>query len=284
MATVGRQRRPKVGREVAATARVHTGARRWAATAALALCAVTALGTACARGAPRTAGTGAAVPPALYRVATSRPAVALTYDDGPRAGPGGTEAIVALLKANGAHATFFVLGEEVARHPEVVRAAARAGMEIENHADRHLHLPGLGEAALRRAVAGGADAVERTVGRRPHWLRPPYGALSPRVRRVAHDLGERVVLWSTDTRDWTNPGSGAIVRRVLGRLRPGDIVLMHDGGADRSQTVEATRQLLPALRARGYEMLTLDELVAAGRAHPTPAAGSATGAAPRPRR
>jgi peptidoglycan/xylan/chitin deacetylase (PgdA/CDA1 family) len=213
-----------------------------------------------------------------------RRAVALTYDDGPRAGAGGTEAIVALLKAHGAHATFFVLGEEVARHPEVVRAAARAGMEIENHADRHLHLPGLGEAALRRAVAGGADAVERAVGRRPRWLRPPYGALSPRVRRVAQDLGERVVLWSIDTRDWTNPGSGAIVRRVLAQLRPGAIVLMHDGGADRSQTVEATRQLLPILRARGYEMLTLDELVAAGRTHPpAPAAGSATGGAPPPR-
>jgi peptidoglycan/xylan/chitin deacetylase (PgdA/CDA1 family) len=217
------------------------------------------------------------VPRALYAVPTSEKVVALTYDDGPGGGDAGTPAIVALLTEHKARATFFVLGEEVHQHPEVLRAAARAGMEIENHGERHVHLPSLGHAALYSVIAHGARTIERATGRRPHFLRPPFGAQSAQVRAAAHAVGERVVIWSIDTRDWTNPGSGVIVRRVLHQVTPGAIVLMHDGGSDRSQTVEATRQLLPALQARGYRLVTLDQLirVAARRPGAMPATAGA---------
>jgi peptidoglycan/xylan/chitin deacetylase (PgdA/CDA1 family) len=244
--------------------------------------AVACLGTACARGAGKgqagrpaqsqgghASGDGAtAVPASLFAVPTSAKVVALTYDDGPGAGTQGTPAILALLAEHGARATFFVLGEEVRKRPEVLRSAARAGMEIENHGDRHVNMATLGPGALRRVIAAGATAIERETGKRPHFLRPPFGAQDARVRAVAHAQGERVVIWSVDTRDWTNPGSGLIVQRVLGQLRPGAIVLLHDGGADRSQTVEATRQLLPALQARGYRVVTLDRLLQIAARHP----------------
>lgn len=246
--------------------------------------AVAALGTACARGAGKgqdaTQGSPAptqssandeaeTVPRALSSVPTSEKVVALTYDDGPGAGASGTPAVVALLKAARARATFFVLGEELRQRPEVVRAAAGAGMEIENHGDRHRNLAALAPGPLAADIARGADAIATETGRRPHFLRPPFGAQNARVRAAAHDLGERVVLWSVDTRDWTNPGSDVIVRRVLGQVAPGAIVLLHDGGSDRSQTVEATRQLLPALRARGYQMVTLARLIAIASTHPS---------------
>jgi peptidoglycan/xylan/chitin deacetylase (PgdA/CDA1 family) len=246
-----------------------------AAVAAAAVAATVALiGTACAQtasgGRPNTGKPSAAaeVPRALSAVATTVPAIALTYDDGPGGGAVSTPAILALLEAHGARATFFVLGEEVRQHPDVLRAAARAGMEIENHGQRHVHLPSLGTQAMRRVIQQGARTIERTIGASPRYLRPPFGAQSARLRRIAQALGERVVLWSVDTRDWTNPGAEVIVRRVLAHLGPGAIVLLHDGGADRSQTVEATRRLLPLLAARGYRLVTLRELVRLGDTHP----------------
>ncbi len=255
-----------------------------AALAALAL-AVAGLGTACARGAskgaagrpsaPKAGGASASVPPALYSAPTTAKVVALTYDDGPGVGAVGTPAILSLLEAHHARATFFVLGEEVHQRPEVLRAAARAGMEIENHGERHVHLPSLGDARLRGVIAQGADTIAKETGRRPRFLRPPFGAQSARVRSVAHALGERVVIWSVDTRDWTNPGSAVIARRVLAQLAPGAIVLMHDGGSDRTQTVEATREILPALEARGYRAVTLDTLLRLATRQPAPPASAA---------
>jgi peptidoglycan-N-acetylglucosamine deacetylase len=253
--------------------------------------AVAALGTACARGAGRSptgrpatgapkAAPGAQVQRALFSAPTSEKIVALTYDDGPGVGDTGTPAILALLEEHHARATFFVLGEEVHDRPEVLKAAAKAGMEIENHGERHVHMASLAESALTAVIAQGAQTIQKETGRRPHFLRPPFGAQNARVRAAAHALGERVVIWSVDTRDWTNPGSDVVVQRVLDQLKPGAIVLMHDGGSDRTQTVDATRDLLPALAARGYRMVTLDELLKVAAAHPAPPPKAAR---PRPR-
>lgn len=235
--------------------------------------AAAALDTACAQGAGKGAGglpaKGAATAPsALFDVPTSEKAVALTYDDGPAPGTVGTAGILALLEAQHAKATFFVIGEEVHRRPAILAAAAKAGMEIENHGERHANMAHLGEGPLRRVIAQGARTIAAVTKRRPIFLRPPFGSQSARVRRVAHALGERVVIWSVDTRDWTNPGSATIVARVLRQVRPGAIVLMHDGGANRSQTVTATRELLVSLKARGYRMVTLEDLLRIGQKAP----------------
>jgi peptidoglycan/xylan/chitin deacetylase (PgdA/CDA1 family) len=201
-------------------------------------------------------------PPPLSHVPTDKPWVALTYDDGPGEGAYSTPAILELLRRSGDQATFFVLGDEVRRHPQVVRQEVEAGMEVESHGDRHLNLAHLSPAQQDRHLRLASQAIQEAGAPAPRFLRPPYGAHSLSLRRTAQRLGLRVVLWDVDPRDWANPGTGAIVRFVLAHVHPGAIILLHDGGGKRWQTVEATRLILSALHRRGYRLVTLAALVA----------------------
>jgi peptidoglycan/xylan/chitin deacetylase (PgdA/CDA1 family) len=212
-----------------------------------------------------------------------RPEVALTFDDGPL--PGSTDPILRQLAAHHAHATFFVIGTEAERHPDLVRREARQGEDIENHGLTHVDMNGLGPAGLARMIGGGADTIERLTGRRPTLMRPPFGNYSPAARRVAADLGQRLVLWSIDTRDWSNPGVGFILGRVAAHLGPGDIVLMHDGGSPRRQTVEALSGMWRILDERHLRAVTVPKLLAdaAAARRPTPSESPPPGS-PTPRR
>jgi len=214
------------------------------------------------RAAPRAA--SPAAPRAIYSVVTDKRELALTYDDGPGAGETGTPAILAILRAHGARATFFALGEEVVQRPQVVHDLAAAGMEVENHGQRHANMAQLGPQALQRVIADGASTIAKETHAQPLYLRPPFGSQSARVRSTAQAAGERVVIWSVDTRDWANPGVATIVQRVLQGAAPGAVILLHDGGADRSQTVAATRQIVPSLQGEGYRLVTLRQLIADG--------------------
>jgi peptidoglycan/xylan/chitin deacetylase (PgdA/CDA1 family) len=202
-----------------------------------------------------------AVPPILHRVNTAAPAVALTFDDGPD--PRYTEPILKLLTNAHAHATFFVLGLLAERHPGILAALVRDGMEIGLHGMTHLNLRRAGAAhVVRDALAEQALLARLVPGLRAVLYRPPYGYTSPVLVQglaAAHLTG---VLWDVDTRDWTEPGTAAIVRAVERQVRPGSIVLFHDGGGARAQTVEALRQLLPWFRSHGYRLLTVTQLVA----------------------
>ncbi|MBX5466252.1 MAG: polysaccharide deacetylase family protein [Firmicutes bacterium] len=202
-------------------------------------------------------------PGVWWYVPTTAKVVALTFDDGPN--PPYTGQILAALTEAHARATFFVLGRQVVRYPQWVRAEVAAGMEVGNHSWSHENLRHLSEEAIRQELQRTQDAVHAAAGVTPTWMRPPYGAFGPATVKVNRALGLSMALWSwtEDSRDWANPGPDAIVRRVMGNLQPGDIVLFHDGGGDRSQTVAALRIILADLEAQGWRAVTLTELLAA---------------------
>ena len=192
----------------------------------------------------------AAQAPASTRAKPRRGVVYLTFDDGPR--PDATPAILAILARNQAKATFFVMGVRAAKYPAIVDAIRAQGNAIGNHTWSHPELTGQSNAAIRteirrtQAVIGAATC-----------FRAPYGSTSPRVERVIKGAGLRHYLWTVDTSDWMRPSTKAIVSSVMRGLRPGAIVLMHDGGGDRSHTVAAVRTLIPAIQAAGFELRAL---------------------------
>jgi peptidoglycan-N-acetylglucosamine deacetylase len=195
---------------------------------------------------------GRVVPVAFHPAAGSRGPlpVALTFDDGPW--PNSTAQILAILTQRQAPATFFVVGRQVQRYPELVRQELAAGMAVGNHSYSHPQpFHRLPAARIRGELTQG----RRTLGPlrvRPVGFRPPGGAASTTVLATAQELGERTVLWSVDPADW-QPGVTAdqLVWRVLAGVRPGAIVLLHDGGGDRSATVAALPAIIDGLRRLG---------------------------------
>lgn len=213
-------------------------------------------------------------PMVIWSASTTRPVVALTFDDGPSPF---TVGVLSILRTFHAHATFFLVGRRVRAYPAIVRAEIGAGNDVGNHTYSHADLLWMYTPYVLAQLAMTQEAVKASAGVVPHWFRPPYGALSPRVTDLAASLGLRTVLWSVDPADWARPGAGAIAVRVLTRVRPGSIVLMHDGGGDRGETVAALPAILRALQLRGYRFLTLDELFDVSPHPPSPAGSSGNG-------
>jgi peptidoglycan-N-acetylglucosamine deacetylase len=190
-----------------------------------------------------------ASPPAPVAVGSAG-VVYLTFDDGPT--PAWTPRVLELLARHRAQATFFVLGRSAAAHPELVRQAFAAGHGVGNHTWSHRRLTGLSHGQLAAEVSSASAAIQRTTGAPVRCLRPPYATVDAASAGEVRALGLRLVLWDIDTHDWLRPGAGVIADRVLSRVGAGDVVLMHDGGGDRSQTVAALDQVLATLSARGF--------------------------------
>lgn len=169
----------------------------------------------------------------------------LTFDDGPSEY---TPQVLRILSEHDASATFFVLGANAEKRPAALHAIRRQGSAVGNHTWGHPVLSRLPDQGVRRALR---------IHVRSACFRPPYGATTPRVVRLARAQGLRQVLWTADSRDWEKPGPRAIRREALRDLHPGSIILMHDGGGDRSQTVAALPGLLRTLTSRGYEVRAL---------------------------
>ena len=185
-------------------------------------------------------------------------AVALTFDDGPS--PQYTPRILAILKRLHVRATFFVIGYLADRYPSLVRTELRAGMTVGNHSYNHPQVPPFDQLPPRLIddeIALGAQSLRRA-GATPKLFRPPGGSYSPTVVDAAEALGERVVLWSVDPGDW-QPGATAaqITHRVLAAVRPGSIVILHDGGGDRAATVAALPAIVRGLRHRHLRLMTI---------------------------
>ena len=182
--------------------------------------------------------------------------VALTFDDGP--GPY-TLQVLAELRSLHVHATFFVIGRNVAQSPGIVRALREAGMVVGNHSWSHPRLTKLDLGRQRAQMRRTQDLLEATIGQRPRFFRPPMWAWNRTTARAVAEEGMLGVLFSVDPRDWSRPGVTAIVRRALD-ARDGQIIALHDAGGDREQTVQALPLIVKGLRARGLEPVTLDEL------------------------
>jgi len=185
--------------------------------------------------------------------------VALTFDDGPS---GRTAAILRVLANHDAHATFFVVGRSTRGMEPVLRHMAATGNELADHTYSHANLLALHGAKRMQQLRWTKALVERATGVQPRFFRPPYGATGPAVNRLGRSLGMLPVLWSVDSRDWQLPGTRAIVKRVLAYVEPGSIVLMHDGGGDRRETLRALPAILRALERRHLKPVTLSQLFA----------------------
>jgi peptidoglycan/xylan/chitin deacetylase (PgdA/CDA1 family) len=176
--------------------------------------------------------------------------VYLTFDDGPD--PRYTAAILDILRAYGARATFFEIGQHVARYPWLTRRAYLRGNSVQNHTWSHPDLRYVSWTTFKYQVQTTDRYIRAQTGYTPRCLRPPYGAVNSRVYSRAAALGKKIRLWTVDPRDWSRPGTSVIVNRVLNNVHSGSVILMHDGGGIRSQTVAALPTILRILKARGY--------------------------------
>ncbi|MCI8469786.1 MAG: polysaccharide deacetylase family protein [Eggerthellaceae bacterium] len=194
--------------------------------------------------------------------------VALTFDDGPW--PDSTNAILDILDENGAKATFFTIGQQISgTNAEAVKRAFDAGHQISSHSYDHASGSGngvdLGHMTPEERVdevTKGYEAIKAVTGVEPsHAFRTPGGNFSAETAQILQPYVDAEIGWNIDTEDWRRPGAAAIADRIK-QAKPGSIILMHDGGGDRSQTVEALRIALPYLREQGYRFITVDELLA----------------------
>jgi peptidoglycan/xylan/chitin deacetylase (PgdA/CDA1 family) len=184
--------------------------------------------------------------------------VALSYDDGPS--PANTPELLEMLDEADARATFFVVGSEAQRHPELTARIAAAGHELANHTYSHPHPRDLDDSELKRELERTNHAIA-AAGTASRLFRVPYGKRSRAAARVCSELGLTSVLWSVDSGDTRPFPTTRIVREVVGRVKPGDIVLFHDGGDRRPRTLDATRTALEKLGERGYGFVTISELL-----------------------
>ena len=162
------------------------------------------------------------------------------------------------VKSKKAPATFFCLGQAAAADPADVAALRKNGFEVENHTWDHPTLTKLSEAGVKSEISRTTKQLGGA-----HYIRPPYGTYNSVVMAAVRSLGLRLVLWNVDTLDWKYRGVSSILHYVEVEVRPGAIILMHDGGGDRSQTVAATPVVVDWLRSHGYKLVLVKQLGAA---------------------
>ena len=177
-------------------------------------------------------------------------AIALTIDDGPS--PVYTPQILHLLAKYRVTATFSMIGIQVAECPALVREVAAAGHVIANHTWLHRNLPSLTAPDAYAEMDRASEAIHRATGHVPRFFRAPGGAWSTPVLRHCQETGMTALGWSVDPRDWSRPGVPHIIGNILANTRAGSIILEHDGGGDRSQTVAALAVVVPQLLDAGY--------------------------------
>lgn len=184
--------------------------------------------------------------------------VALTFDDGPSKY---TPQILEILKEKGAKATFFNLGQQAQDNPAGSKAIVDAGMELASHTMAHQNLPKADRDTLRSEISNAASALKDATGEDTQMIRAPYGAFTDVEWARSGDLISCNVLWNIDTLDWKRPGASAIQAAALKGVHNGSIILMHDGGGNREQTVQALPGIIDSLRSQGYELVTVSELM-----------------------
>jgi peptidoglycan/xylan/chitin deacetylase (PgdA/CDA1 family) len=183
--------------------------------------------------------------------------VAIGFDDGPDTD---TPAFVRMLASNHATATFFVIGEQVSStFRETMLRELREGDVLGDHTFTHPDLTRAGD--VRGQLQRTLSAIRAQTGYTPCVFRPPYGSYNSSVVRTAASLGLATVTWNVDPSDYTQPGTGAIEQRVLAQVQPDSIIISHDGGGPRGQTLAAYPKIISALRQRGYGIVTIPQLL-----------------------
>ncbi len=202
----------------------------------------------------------------IYRVPRHDKVVVLTFDDGPS--PKWTPLILDELKKAGVKATFFMLGEHVAKYPEVARRVALEGHEIGNHTYTHHVLLYYKPHELVKEVRDAEKIIRDVTGVTTRYFRPPKAWLTNQEKIQLQEMGYKVVLWSLNSKDWVTFDDKYMIKYILHHVRPGDIILFHDSGGtfsteggDRQETVLAISRVIERLKERGYRFVTVSELV-----------------------
>jgi peptidoglycan-N-acetylglucosamine deacetylase len=188
----------------------------------------------------------------VSEASTERPVLALTFDDGPSEY---TDRYLDVLREKGVPATFFEIGQEMPGREATMRRILAEGDEIGDHTMNHVEYPGYGQ------IAGAASRIQQYTGFKPCLFRPPGGAVNSSVIDTAGSLGLKTITWDVDPRDWSLPGTAEIYSNVVDNAKPGAIILMHDGGGPRDETLAALPEIIDTLRARGYGFETVSALL-----------------------
>lgn len=192
--------------------------------------------------------------------------VAITFDDGPH--PVYTPLLLDILKQHHVKACFFLLGKNVIKFPEIAKRIHDEGHEIGNHSTNHKMLPLLRSDELKKEITETENAIKKATGEHAAYFRPPYGFYNERVRREVLSEGFTFVLWNLSSKDWMNQGGEKVARNVTKHLKPGAILLFHDGGSlvhgagvKRDSTVHSLPLILDAIEKKGLKVMTLEELL-----------------------
>jgi peptidoglycan/xylan/chitin deacetylase (PgdA/CDA1 family) len=183
----------------------------------------------------------------------------LTFDDGPN--PDTTAALLELLEAEGVLATFFLIGTEVARFPDLARAVCAKGHTIGNHSLNHNFMPSMPTRMIEREIRHTNALLEKATGRKPKLFRPPYGMIDKRGAACLKELDMRIVYWGAVPEDWQGVGAARVVERVCRKLADGSLIVLHEGSHIASQTLEATREIVARAKAQGYTFKALPESI-----------------------
>jgi peptidoglycan/xylan/chitin deacetylase (PgdA/CDA1 family) len=199
--------------------------------------------------------------------------IALTYDDGPN--DPHTLRLMEVLAKRGVCATFFVIGRYVERRPDIVRDLLKAGHVLGNHTFTHPHLIVSSPVETRNQLEECQRALQEAGGESLRLFRPPFGGRRPTTLGIARSLGMEPIMWNVTSWDWQMPPAAKIVETCTRQMRGGDVILMHDGshiapGADRAQTVVATDLLIERWTGKGYEFVTVPEMMAGAGVRPQP--------------
>jgi peptidoglycan/xylan/chitin deacetylase (PgdA/CDA1 family) len=189
----------------------------------------------------------------------NRPEIALTFDDGPA--PTYTAEILSILQRYQVPATFFLLGSHVQTYPDLARAEVADGYVVGDHTWSHPNLTQLSASQITQQLASARQTILQVTGVRTTLFRPPGGSYNRQVLISAASLQLTTILWSIDPRDWSRPGTSVILNVVLANARNGSIILLHDGGGDRSQTVAALPTIIESLLDRGFSFVTISQML-----------------------
>lgn len=193
----------------------------------------------------------------IYR-GSGEKVVALTFDDGPDETK--TDEILDVLERHGVKATFFMIGKNAELYPDVAARVIAAGHEVGNHTYSHEFLSGNSLDEIRREFSLASDVIFAASEYKAHFLRPPGGIYDGNVIDAAKRDDLVIAMWTIDTLDWCHRSAEEISREVLENVRGGDVILMHDYVWGKSHTKEALETIIPALKERGYEFVTLSDM------------------------
>jgi len=203
-------------------------------------------------------------PPAIYKSCqVTKPVIALTFDDGPTSAL--TPQLLDILKAHGARATLFVIGKRADQSPELLQRAVAEGNEIGNHTWSHANLTKISTQEMRAEVQDAADAIFKATGKRPELVRPPYLGIDGDVIQFLHgELGLKIISCNIDSLDWRDHNSAKTTENIVTKAAPGAIVLCHE---TEPSTLAALPGILDALKAKGYEFVTVSEMISMEKPH-----------------